>query len=408
MVSGTVVIFVPTFNVGGVEKNAVFAANALAGAGVRTHFVYARATGPQFALLDPRVVLHCIEPLFTSRHLNQHATDALSCLPQTVRYLRRLRREGPVAVLSFQSNLTALLAAKIARARVLVRISNHPSAVTIGGGLTPRISQALKCVFYRFADRVIANSEENAACYRTLLKREVGVVYTPSSTWLPHERTQPEALHSWLADKTLPVVVGAGRLAREKDFATLIRAFAQAVQTVPARLIVFGEGRLRAELEALAQTLGVADRVSLPGYCQDCARQVAQADLFVLSSLYEGLPNVLVEAVCAGTPCVSTRCQSGPTEILLDGAGGDLVPPEDVAALGQAIVRNLSDRAYALAHRDAARAACERFHPDAITQDYLRIARAMLSQDAPVTPANDSDHPGTTGDEAAAGGTRHD
>lgn len=144
-------------------------------------------------------------------------------------------------------------------------------------------------------------------------------------------------------------IVSAGRLAPQKNFSLLIRAFARIAPDFPDhRLIIYGEGSQRAELEALAAELGVADRVDLPGRVEDMPQKFQRAGMYVLSSDYEGMPNVLIEAMSQGLPCVATDCGGGGARFLVqDGENGLLVPIQDVDAMAQAIRRILSDEALA-------------------------------------------------------------
>jgi glycosyltransferase involved in cell wall biosynthesis len=152
-----------------------------------------------------------------------------------------------------------------------------------------------------------------------------------------------------------PVIATAGRLVEVKDHQTLIAAFARLRQARPARLLIFGEGPLDTALRARAEALGVADHVVFAGYVADPAACYADADLFVLSSTSEGFGNVLVEAMAAGVPVVSTDAPHGPREILADGRFGALVRVGDVGALAAAMAAMLDSPtpADALARRAA-------------------------------------------------------
>jgi len=121
----------------------------------------------------------------------------------------------------------------------------------------------------------------------------------------------------------------------------LIRAFARVRAHKDCRLVILGEGRLRPELEELAQNLGIADRVAFPGFVNNPYAYMARASLFVLSSAWEGSPNVLTEAVALGRPVVATDCPSGPRELLQDGRYGPLVPVGDADKLAEAMLETL-------------------------------------------------------------------
>ncbi len=132
-----------------------------------------------------------------------------------------------------------------------------------------------------------------------------------------------------------------GGLRTAKDFPTLLRAFALMIRERPARLIILGKGRLREKLLDLGRSLGIEASMDFPGFVENPYGYLAHADLFVLSSLWEGSPNVLTEALAMGTPVVATDCPSGPREILQDGRYGRLVPCADPQAMAQAMLETL-------------------------------------------------------------------
>jgi glycosyltransferase involved in cell wall biosynthesis len=136
--------------------------------------------------------------------------------------------------------------------------------------------------------------------------------------------------------------MGVGRLTRQKDFPTLIRAFAAVRKVRDCRLVILGEGKDRPALEALAKEMGVGGDVDLPGFVENPYAHMSRASLFVLSSAWEGSPNVLTEALALGLPAVATDCPSGPREILEDGRYGPLVPVGDADALAGAILKTLT------------------------------------------------------------------
>jgi len=160
------------------------------------------------------------------------------------------------------------------------------------------------------------------------------------------EKAKAPLDHPWFAPGAPPVVLGVGRLAPQKDFPTLIRAFARVRAERAARLMILGDGKTpdrRAELLALADELGVAEEVALPGFQPNPFAYMARASLFVLSSAWEGLPGVLVQALACGCPVVSTDCPSGPAEILEQGQYGRLVAVGDEVALADAMRSTLDN-----------------------------------------------------------------
>ena len=144
------------------------------------------------------------------------------------------------------------------------------------------------------------------------------------------------------------VVVAAGRLSPQKNVPLLLKAFAGFSRKYPEfRLRIFGEGELREELTALAVSLNIADKVEMPGRSTSLLEKMNSAAMFVLSSDYEGMPNVLLESMCMGMPSISTDCPSGgPRELIEDGVNGLLVPVGDEKKLQEAMEK-MADPAYA-------------------------------------------------------------
>jgi glycosyltransferase involved in cell wall biosynthesis len=167
------------------------------------------------------------------------------------------------------------------------------------------------------------------------------------------------------------VLVAVGRLHEQKDFQTLLRAFALVRARRSARLIILGEGPERPALEAGVAKLGLTEDVDLPGFVPNPYAFMAGASQFVLSSRYEGLPTVLIEAMACGCPVVSTDCPSGPGEILDNGKYGRLVPVGDAAALAEAMEATLD------APPPAAelKARADLFHIDRVIDSYRRLLR---------------------------------
>lgn len=174
-----------------------------------------------------------------------------------------------------------------------------------------------------------------------LTKGQVETIYNPVVSDEVEALANKEEVHPWLHDGGPPIVLAAGRLTRIKDFPTLLRAFAKVASTRPVRLIVLGDGGWRRRLERHARKLEIKDRVWFGGWTNNPFPFMRRAAVFVLSSRYEGLGNVLIEALACGCPCVSTDCPHGPAEILDNGRIGPLVRVGDVEGLAKAIEQTL-------------------------------------------------------------------
>ncbi len=168
------------------------------------------------------------------------------------------------------------------------------------------------------------------------------VIYNPVVVPGFYEKAAEPVEHPWFAAGGDPVVLGVGQLKPQKDFATLIRAFAHVRAERRARLVILGEGSERIALESMVRKLGISDCVSMPGYQRNPYKFMRRASVFVLSSIYEGCPLALAEALAVGTPIVATDCEAGPAEILDHGRFGKLVPVGDAEALASAIMETLA------------------------------------------------------------------
>ncbi|GJD46963.1 D-inositol-3-phosphate glycosyltransferase [Methylobacterium cerastii] len=276
--------------------------------------------------------------------------DAKRVLLSLKRYERYLRKARPRVVISSVENASAVACMARARGshrhRLVVRQDNAlTGAATVWRDPRRWAWLILLSIVYRYADHLIAVSRGVEGQLRRLIGKggpPIGLVYNP--VILPDFATR---LHEpSMAARPLcrhPMIVAAGRLHPVKDYPTLLRAFALLRRSIPATLVILGEGDARAELEALAGELGIVHHVEFAGFVSNPLPLIHVADVFVLSSLSEGLGGVLVEALAAGTPVVSTDCRHGPNEVLGGGLYGRLVPVGDVEMLANAMKETLDD-----------------------------------------------------------------
>lgn len=267
-----------------------------------------------------------------------------------------LARERPVGVIAATApfNLVACWARRLAGLACPIVLSEHNRFAVEGdgaGGWRYDCPPALARRAYAGAGALVAVSDGIAAemaAYAGLPRDRVVTVHNPVAG--PHIAAAAAAPldHPWLAPGEPPVVLGAGTLKPQKDFPTLVRAFAKLRARRPARLVILGDARGQAkdlahrdELRALPGALGVAADVAFPGFVANPFAWMARAGCFALSSRWEGFGNVVVEALACGCPVVSTDCPSGPAEILDGGRFGRLVPVGDADALAGAIAATL-------------------------------------------------------------------
>lgn len=329
-------IFLPSLSGGGAERSMLNLAHGVAERGYPVDLVLAQAKGPYLSLVHKDV-----------RIVDLKASRVLASLPALARYLRKEQPKALISALNY-ANVVAVWARRLARTptKILVNEQNTVSKSAFNSvRRRQRLVPYFMKYFYPWADYIIGNSQgvaEDLSEVTGLPRQRIDILYNPVVTPEVEEKVHAALHHPWFEPGQLPVILAVGRLTKQKDFPTLIRAFAQVLTNRPARLMILGEGVDRPMLEGLVKELGLEDHVSLPGFVENPYAYMKRAALYVLSSRWEGLPTVLIEALYCGRPIVATDCPSGPREILAGGQHGVLVPVGDVAALSHAIEAGLA------------------------------------------------------------------
>ena len=329
-------IFLPDLVVGGAERSMLKLADGIAARGYPVDLILARASGPLLNEIPDSVNL-----------VNFRAKRVLSSLPALTHYLRS---EKPFTLLSvLHANLIAIWGCRLAGVSTRVVVSER-NTLTVesrnyASDLRLKLMPILVRTFYPQAKSVIAVSYGVANDLTKLMKNNadnIKVIYNPIITPEFETKTRELVNHPWFITGELPVVLSVGRLSIQKGFDTLIRAFSKVRQTIPARLMIIGEGEERKSLESLVTRLGLDQEVSMPGFIPNPYPYMVRSSVFVLSSRWEGLPGVLIEALYCNPPLVSTDCPSGPREILSDGKYGRLLVVDDVDDMANAIISALN------------------------------------------------------------------
>ena len=296
--------------------------------------------------------------------------SAWQALGNNVRRIRRLReaiREaGAPWVISFtdKMNVLTLLACRRGSSKVVIGERNDPRRQWMGHGW-----ETLRRRTYPNCQALVVQTSAVMAHARSLVRgRPVYVV--PNAVRPPHDIIPP--------NRREHRIVAMGRLTAQKGFDLLLQAFAKVAVTYSDwTLDILGEGDARKQLEALAQTLGIGERVRFRGWTAEPEGILNVAAVFALSSRYEGFPNALLEAMAVGLPCVSFDCDSGPAEIIRDTVDGLLVPAEDVDALASALERLMGDDDERTRLGRAAALAAHRFSYDAFFERWEELFRDL-------------------------------
>lgn len=358
-----IVLLVSSMHSGGAERVAATLCNAWAARGDDVTLVatYSGRGECHYALADG------VRLVYLADLLPKRRGPVLGYLSRLFALRRLLRGQRPDVVVSFLSNVnvTAILATRGLGLSLVVCERTDPLASSDYTALT-RLPMRL---LYPLADVVTVQTESVAERMRAFIPgaRRVEVVPNPVPDALLHV-PQQRAPRPGAGEGPRRRLVAMGRLSAEKQFDHLVAVFASLAGDYPGLdLWIWGEGPLRSELERQAQAAGIADRVFLPGRTASPWEEMARGEILALTSAHEGFPNVMLEAMAIGLPCVAYDCRSGPRELSEEGQVALLVPPDDKAALRRALVRLLDDAA--LRERLGASAAASvrrRFRLDAV------------------------------------------
>jgi glycosyltransferase involved in cell wall biosynthesis len=368
---------------GGAEKALTLLTGYLAGQGVQTR-VFTLESGNDGYGLAPGVERVALR----TRKLSRGVGKILALPLQAAELARALDEWQPDVCVSFlpRSNVAHVMTRWFGNRRPILlteQISsrdNYP-----GNGISDRVMRGMISRFYSRADGVFPSS---AGVLEGLVgfgvpRDRMRVVFNPVAIQEIRARAA-EPLEQDPNPDRIPTVITVGRHAEQKDHPTLLRAFAKVRRQMAARLVFVGQGPLRQELEDLAGALHVRDSVVFAGWQRNPFAWLAQADVFVLSSRYEGFGNVLVEAMACDLPVISTDCPSGPSEILENGTAGLLVPVGDVDALASAIASVLRDSPLRARLVAESRRRAPEFDISVVGPAYEHLLRAYATAPVPV------------------------
>ena len=320
---------------GGIGRDMLNLMNGCSAVGIEVHILLETDDNPDLKHLDGSV----------HRYI-RHLGEGRAAIERVRALLRELK---PDAVIANKDRPSSLLAKAVdgldLRPRLLIRVGiDQPAKLGFRNPVSRWRSRRRLTTTYPRADILVGVSQGVCEGLHQLLGETappIRCIYSPMDMAGIKAQSREEPTHPWFRERRGKLLVSVGRLSRMKDHGTMLRALA----LLPAefRLVIFGEGKQRPRLATLVRELELAERVDFPGHSPNPFAHVARADLFVLSSSFEGFCNALLEALIVGTPAVSTDCPSGPREILDGGRYGPLVPVGEPRALADAILETIEN-----------------------------------------------------------------
>ena len=377
-------LFIPNLDGGGAERVMLHLAEGFAKRGFDVDLVVAQAEGAYLSKIPD-----------TIRLVNLDAKSPV-ILFKTLALKQYLKQEQPAFLIStldiFSSATWAKRLAGVNTQVVMcVQTNLSQQFQDRHAMLMQKIKWAVVQRFYPWADAIVTASEgvaRDIEQHAKISMQQMTVIHNPVVTSDFSEKAQEAVAHPWFSDDQPPVLLGVGRIVKQKSFATLIQAFARVRQCCPARLMILGdvdprEPGVKPELEGLIKKFGLQDDVLFLGFVENPYAYMARANVFVLSSIYEGFGNVVAEAIAAGTPVVSTDCESGPAEILNKGQYGELVPVGDHEAMANAIVATLNQPM----DTQVLKVRSQAFTIDCIVHQYLDVLNGLQAIKRPTAGA---------------------
>jgi len=328
-------LYLTSFSGGGAEREMIYLANEFANRGFGVDLFIHRNNGPLKSLVDNNV--------------NQIIIDK-NYLHDIFILAKYMRKSKPLFILStlhipnWTLSFAKLISFTTTRIswRVVISLSD---SIKDSNSKISKLYSILYPLFEKNVDKIVCVSSgvaKDLVDNFLMNQNKIEVMYNPAYNSNIHELANQDFKHQWF-NSDYKTVVALGRLATQKDFITLIKSFELVRETITnARLVIFGDGALKNDLEALIKKLSLENTVELFGFELNPYKYLAKADLFVLSSKFEGFGNVIVEALALNIPVVSTDCPSGPAEILENGEWGKLVPVGDSEAMANAIIETLN------------------------------------------------------------------
>ncbi|MFQ5471138.1 MAG: glycosyltransferase [Gammaproteobacteria bacterium] len=347
---------------GGVERMMVNLMTGFISKGFSIDLILAKAQGSFLEKIPPEVNI-----------IKLGRSHTLTCLPGLIRYLKKNKPEA-LFVAKHRAGIVALLAKKCTglSTRIVLRLGTTVSAALLHKNRFRRWQwyNSMQRAYPKI-DTIIAVSKgvaNDVSQITGIPVSQIKVIHNPVITPQLHELAAESVDHPWLQTDEIPVIIGMGRMTQQKDFSSLVRAFANVRKKIACRLILLGGGDQTA-IRELADELGVKEHISLPGFQKNPYAYLTKANLFVLSSRWEGSPNALTEAMAVGIPVVSTDCPSGPREIMQDGKYGPLCPVGDIDCLAAAIEATLKKSP----ERFFIQSAVESYTIENSTEEYLKV-----------------------------------
>jgi len=329
----SIAIYLPSFCGGGAEKVAINLAIGIQEKGHTATLIAVDATGPLLETIPKDIPI-----------IDLKCKRVISSISALIKVLKKNNFTSMISIMT-HVNVVANIAGKLTNTPIISTIHQTVSE-RLGTGLKDTIMKLLIKATYQYSDKIICVSDGSLDDFNLFfpsLSSRTALIYNPVIPDSPIPLTPPD--HNWFSKhKEKPVIISVGRLVKEKNYLLLLQAFKQVLQKYDANLIIFGEGEQRELLESYITDNDLNESVSLPGFTNQVLNYVSHADIFALSSISEGLPCALIEAMSYNKPIVTTNCPSGPRELFNDENPATVVPMNNADELANGLLKTLESK----------------------------------------------------------------
>ena len=346
------IIFYPSFERGGVTKILQNLIKSKYKKKFKIHIISSDSILESFSKTK-NFFFYSVQSFLKIPFLPHRYSTALNAMIVLFLVIKKIRKN--VIIHSMQSNVAAIIVSILLKKKIIIRNSENPiySMINSENYFIGILTYFLKILFYNFADGIITNSKGSAKSLRYFVfnKKKINYIYNPYLDKVNLKNF-----------KKKNYIINIARLRKQKDHKTLLEAFhIFAKKNKKYKLLILGHGNLKDKLQFLCKKLNISDRVIFKGWVKDTKIYLKRSKIFVLSSVYEGLGNVLIDAINYNTPCISTNCYSGPSEILLNGRGGYLVKIKSPQELANKMIYSIENYSASMQKNSLAKKSLNRF-----------------------------------------------
>ena len=366
-----VILYYPSMEKGGIEVNIRHLIKYLTNKGIKISLISNKINTKGLKLNKKKFELIKTDTKFTKSILPYRFLTSLFSIKKLVQTIKNNKRQNTV-VFSMQSSMVSILISKFYKTKIVARNSEDPISSTIYADnyITSIIVFFLRFIIYNFADGILTNSYGSRKSLKLFLinKNKIKTIYNPYLLEIKKK----------LNYKKKNIILSAGRLVKQKNFETLIRGFSIFSKDYPNyKLIILGDGPEKEKLKQLIKNLNCNKKIILKGWIKNTNRYFFTSKLFILTSLYEGLGNVFIDAVNHEVPCIYTNCKSGPNEILLGKKGGYQIKLKDHNQLAKTIKKALFNYKSSMTMIKYSKRKINRFLYDDVCPKYLAYLKKI-------------------------------